>query len=454
VISDEFTFENVRTVAQAVSSYVTKHGLTSRGIMVGYDTRFLSEQFAEEIVKVLHANGISCFLSDRDIPTPVLAFSVKDKHAGGAVMVTASHNPPQYCGIKFIAEYAGPASQPITDEIVSFLGQQLSKTSKTTQKTERFNPLHRYRNHIDELIDFDAIKEARLKVAYDPLWGTGRDYLDRILQELGADLTVIHGSRDVLFGGITPEPVGEHLKELKDTVVANKCSVGLATDPDADRFGIVDEKGNYVSANMVLSVLLEYILKERKDTGVVVRSIATTHFLDKIAEAHGVTVREVPVGFKHIAEVMLKETVVLGGEESGGMTIGDHIPEKDGMLACLLVCEMLARNKKPLSKIIEDIAKKYGPVYNRRVNLKLTEATRDKLMAELLSAPPARMAKQKLTHVTKIDGVKLVFDDGSWILARPSGTEPIVRTYYESDSMDKLKEMMTSFESFASSVIA
>lgn len=453
IISDEFTFDNVRKVAQAIASYVNGHGLAERGVVVGYDPRFLAEHYAEETVKVLHSNGIKCFLTDRDTPTPVVAFSVKDLKAGGAIMITASHNPPQYCGMKFIPEYGGPAFQSITDEIVKNLSESAKVRTKSVQKIERLNPLKRYMKHIEELVDLDLIKKAKLKVAYDPLWGTGRDYLDMILQEYGVDVTVIHGYRDVLFGGITPEPVGENLNELKQKVLSGGCGAGLATDPDADRFGVMDEKGEYLSANKVIAALFAYLVEERGETGSVVRSVATTKMIDAIAAAHDITVHETPVGFKYIAEIMLREPVIIGGEESGGLTIGDHIPEKDGILANLLVCEMMAKLKKPLSRIMEEVAAKYGHYYDKRVNLKIDQASKDNLMLSLSKEPPSRIAGLKLSHVVKLDGIKLVFEDGSWILARPSGTEPIVRTYFESTSAKKLDDMVMSFQTFVSSMI-
>jgi alpha-D-glucose phosphate-specific phosphoglucomutase len=453
IISDEFTFANVRIVAQAIAQYVNNHALAKKGIIIGYDTRFLTEHYAEEIVKVLHGNGISCYMTDRDTPIPVVAFSVKDRKAGGAIMITASHNPPQYCGMKFIPDYAGPAFASITDEIEKYVKNGGKIESKVSLKIERFNPINRYMKHLKEIIDFDLIKKAGLKVAYDPLWGTGRDYLDRILQESRCKVSMIHGYRDVLFGGITPDPVGDHLKELKELVLREGCAAGLATDPDADRFGVVDEKGNCLTANQVLPVIFAYLVDERGDSGSVVRSIATTHMMDAIADYHGIKVRETPVGFKHIAQIMLKEPVIIGGEESGGLTIGDHIPEKDGILANLLICEMIARRKKPLSQMIKEVSEKYGYFFNKRINLKLTTSAKETLMELLEKEPPARSAGVKLSHISKVDGVKLIFEDKSWILIRPSGTEPMIRIYYENGSENKLKDMISDFESYISSAI-
>lgn len=454
VISDEFTFANVRKVAQAIASYVNNHRIGNKGVIIGYDTRFLAERFAEEVVKTLNSNGIPCYMTDRDTPIPVIAFSIKDRKTAGAIMITASHNPPQYCGMKFIPDYAGPAFSNITSEIEKYLqGGQKENTARSS-KVERFNPMKRYFKHIGELVNFDKIRKANLRVAYDPLWGTGREYLDMILQDIGVKVYVIHGYRDVLFGGITPEPVGEHLKELKQEVLANRCNAGLCTDPDADRFGILDEEGKFISANTVIASLLAYLINERGESGSVVRSIATTRMIDAVAQAHGIKVHETPVGFKYIAEIMLKEPVIIGGEESGGLTIGGHIPEKDGILANLLVCEMIASYGRPLSRIIKDVADKYGHFYDRRINLKLTQESKEALMKALSDKPLEAVAGKKLSQIVKTDGIEMIFDDGSWILARPSGTEPIVRTYYESSSEDKLRDIVSGFESYVGSVIS
>lgn len=251
--------------------------------------------------------------------------------------------------------------------------------------------------------------------------------------------------------GSTPEPIGEHLKELKDVVLKNGCAAGLSTDPDADRFGIIDEKGTYISANQVIATVFAYLVDERGESGSVARSVATTHMIDSIAEEHGIKVHETPVGFKYIAEIMLKEPVILGGEESGGLTIGEHIPEKDGILANLLICEMIAKHKKPLSQIIKNVSDKYGHFYDKRVNLKLTQTMKEALMKILENEPPSRLAGSKLSYISKLDGVKMIFEDKSWILARASGTEPIVRIYYENTSEANLMTTVQDFESFITS---
>ncbi|MFA4906045.1 MAG: phosphoglucomutase/phosphomannomutase family protein [Candidatus Margulisiibacteriota bacterium] len=433
VISDEFTFANVRLVAAAVAAYLINHKLDKKPLIVGYDPRFLADRFAEEVVKVMEAAGIDCFLTIRDTPTPVLAWEVKDRGASGAIMLTASHNPPQYCGIKFIPDYAGPANEEITKEIEENI--RISKVENRKSKigkAERFEPRERYLAYIKTFIDPAVIKQAKLKIVVDPMYGSGRGYLDKLLQELGCKVEEIHNYRDVLFGGHNPEPDETNLKELGAKVKENQADLGLALDGDADRFGVVDEVGDCYSPNQVIAMLFDYLVEDKQMRGSVVRSLGTTHMLDAIAKLHNIKVHETPVGFKHIAQIMLKEPVIIGGEESGGLTIAGHIPEKDGILADLLVAEMTAHRKKPLSKIWEDLTKKIGKFEGRRGKVEIPEAKKQSLMEGLKKNPPTEIGGMKVAEVKTFDGVKLILKDGSWLLIRPSGTEPLVRIYSES----------------------
>ncbi|MFC1559572.1 phosphoglucomutase/phosphomannomutase family protein [Candidatus Margulisiibacteriota bacterium] len=451
IISDEFTFPNVRIVAQAIADYIKLNKLSKKGVVIGYDPRFLADKFAEETAKVMLTNDIPCIMMDKDTPTPVVAFTAKDRNTAGAVMVTASHNPPQYCGMKFISGNGGPASTNITKQIEENVQKIKEVPVKTGHNIERFNPYNRYFKHIETIVDFDVIRKAKLKIAYDPLWGTGRNYLDRILQEAGCQVTMIHDRRDVLFGGITPEPIEKNLTELSQIVKEGGFDIGLSTDPDADRFGIVDEKGGFITANQAIAVLFSYLLEARKESGSVVRSVATTHMVDAVAKRNGIKLWETPVGFKYIAEIMLREPVVIGGEESGGMSISDHVPEKDGLLAGLLVCEMVARSKKPLSEIVKEAEGKYGSFVNKRVNMKLPKESKELIIRSLEDSPPKVIAGLKLANTSMLDGVKMMFTDGSWILARPSGTEDLVRTYYESSDDKKVNAMISDFQNYVNS---
>jgi len=445
IISEEFTFANVRKVAKSIALYLINHDFAKKPLIIGYDPRFLADKFAEEIAKVMLEAGIDVFLTERDCPTPIIAWSVKDKDASGAVVLTASHNPPEYCGIKFIPDYCGPANEEITKDLQDNSNKEVTlPVAKKKGKIERFEPKERYLAYIKSFIDVDLIKKAKVKVVYDAMHGAGRGYMDRLLQDLGCELEVLHGNRDVLFGGQNPEPAEEELEELKERVLESQAAVGLANDGDADRFGIVDEKGAFLTANQVIPLVFEYLVTEKGLRGEVVRSIATSNFIDKIAAAHKIKVNETPVGFKHIAKLMMEKKIIIGGEESGGLSILGHIPEKDGLLANILIVELIAKYKKPLSKIWEELTKKYGTVVNQRVNLKMTPEKKEKFMSGLRDKTPRELAGIKVQEVKKIDGVKLILADGSWLLARPSGTEPLIRIYAESNDQAKLKKILES----------
>jgi len=444
VISDEFTFANVRIVAQAIANYLHNHNLERKPLIVGYDPRFLADKFAEEVAKVMQSNCISCLLVERDTPTPVVAFEVKDKSASGAVMITASHNPPQYCGLKFIPEYAGPASGEITREIEKYLSSpevQYGVQCVGTASLEKFDPRERYLKSLEGLIDASVIKKAKLKVVYDPMFGCGRGYVDKALERFGAKVEVINGERDPLFGGRLPEPVEENLEELKERIEESKADLGLSNDADADRFGVIGEDGTYYNANDVVSMVALYLIEDKGYSGAIVRSVATTHMLDKIASMHKLELFETPVGFKHIAEKMMKEKVVIGCEESGGLSIMGHIPEKDGILADLLVTEMVAKKKKPLSEIFADLQNKIGKHYSKRINLEVSEEKKKSLIGSLRAKPLKEIAGLQVAEVRTIDGVKLVLRDGSWVLMRPSGTEPLLRVYIESQDKNRVGEI-------------
>jgi phosphomannomutase len=447
VISDEFTFDNVRKVAKAIALYLINHKLAKKPLIVGYDPRFLADKFAEEVTKIMEEAGIDCYLTERDTPTPIVAWEVKDKKAAGAVMITASHNPAQYCGIKFISHYAGPADESITSEIQENSNKEISVPgAKKRGRVERFEPRERYIKYISSFVDPALIRKAGLMIVYDSTHGSGRGYVDRILQDFGCKVEAIHGERDVLFGKGSPEPTDEHLGELKKRVLDLSAQAGLANDGDADRFGVVDEKGTFMNADQVISLIFDYLVSDKGYRGGVVRSVATTHLIDRIADRHKIKVHETPVGFKHIAQFMLKEDIIIGGEESGGFSIKGHIPEKDGILANLLVVEMMARRKKPLSQIWEDLVKKYGAAHTRRIGLKLEGEKKDQFMEKLKSKPPQELAGVKVKSVNKLDGVKLILADGSWVLARPSGTEPLVRVYAESDKQEKISVILEAVQ--------
>lgn len=449
---DTFTFANVRLVVQAIAAYLLDSGKADRGIIVGHDARFLGERFAQEAAKVLIANGIKVYMFPDDVPTPVTAYAVTLHQTAGAVMFTASHNPPEYNGIKYIPEYGGPATTDITKAIEGRVGLPVPEgvdgvdlgTAQREGRLEIIEPREEYFRHLSTLIDFHAIAESGLKIVCDPMHGSGRHYLPEALQANGCRVEVIRGNRDPLFGGGLPEPTAAQLIPLAEKVRESGSHLGLATDGDADRFGVIDGTGRYITPNQVVALLLVHLVEHRGYTGDVVRTVATTHLVDRLAAKYGLNVLETPVGFKYICEHMRSRPVIIGGEESGGLSIGGHIPEKDGILADLLVAEMRAVWDEDLSTILDRITADVGPVFSRRIDLSYPDEKKTTLLKELAAAPPETVAGKKLRQITNIDGVKFVFEDDSWFLIRPSGTEPLLRVYIEAESEAKVEELQAA----------
>lgn len=448
IIAEDFTFPNVRVVAQAIADYINNSQKPGEGIVVGYDNRFLSERFAAAVGEVFTANGIPVYIPERAIPTPVAAFSIKEIGARGAVMLTASHNPPEYHGIKFIPEFAGPALPEETD--------QIEVNVKKVQKTGRIlrmepsqaeaqglwrsiEPLEPYIQHILTLVDPEKIADKCVKVVIDPLFGAGMGYIDKVMASLGCRAETIHNYRDPLFGGSMPDPSESNLVELKQRVLDTGADLGIALDGDADRFGIIDRTGKFFTPNEILSLLLEHLIVNREQKGLVARTCATTHMLDRIALAHGLEVKETKVGFKYIGQEMVHHDVLLGGEESGGMSIRGHIPEKDGILGACLVIDLLTVANTTLTQIQEKLFQDYGRLISKRWDVHVEPGEKERVLEELQEFSPETLNSRPVISKLSIDGTKLIADDGSWVLIRPSGTEPIFRVYAEADSWEHLE---------------
>ncbi len=360
-------------------------------------------------------------------------------------MFTASHNPAPYCYIKYIPDFAGPATTDITDAIVSGIdtASSAAPTGIDRSRISHFDPKPAYLDFIYPQLDIERIRAAKLKVVYDAIYSTSRGYLDTVLRHCGCDTTVLHDYRDVLFGGGMPEPKGEQLAELVKLVPAHGADLGMATDGDSDRFGIVDELGNLLTPNRVLLLLADHLVKHRGYKGAIVRTVATTHLLDTVAAQQGLDLYETAVGFKHIGQKMREVDVLIGGEESGGLSILGHIPEKDGVLANMLIAEAIAYAGKPLSELVKDVVSAAGgPLVNYRLDLHLEDAHKQAVMQHFKSQPPGVVAGMQVKEVGFKDGVKLYLEDGSWILLRPSGTEPLMRVYMETRT-DSQKEAIT-----------
>jgi alpha-D-glucose phosphate-specific phosphoglucomutase len=450
VMAEDFTFENVKYVVQAIARFLQDHPLRENGVVIGYDNRFLSEHFAAEAAKVLAGNSIKSYLVNRATPTPVTAYAITTHNAAGAIMITASHNPPQYNGIKFIPEYAGPALPDVTDKIEKELEHVMKegiinemplKAARGEGLCTEFDPMPDYIKHIKQLVNLEVICKANLKLVVDPMFGAGIDYLDRIFSQAGCHVVTINNYRDPLFGGSIPEPTAKVLTELKEKVLSEEADLGLALDGDADRFGIIDSNGEYIIPNQVLYMLYYHLLNVRKCRGPVVRTVATTHMLDRMAEKFGYQAEETPVGFKYIGESMRKRGSVLGGEESGGLSIQGHIPEKDGILATLLMAEIRAIHGKTLTGIIKQITDEFGFVISERLDVAVEVKDKERIVKELQDFKPSTFNGQEVVRRINVDGTKIVLEDGSWTLIRPSGTEPLFRIYVEANSPEQLRQI-------------
>ena len=457
VIADDFTYARVRAVTQAIADHLAAEGLKDKGVIVGYDTRFMSERFAREAAQVLAAAGVHAYLSNRDVPTPVVSYEIIRRKAAGGINFTASHNPPDYNGLKFSPAWGGPALPETTKDIETRANALLEKNNiammplaeaKNAGLVEDADLRKSYLDDIRKKIDFDVIRKAKLRVAADLLYGTGRGYLDSALQDAGCALTAIHGNRDPLFGGHAPEPSEENLAELAGMMKKGKFDIGLSVDGDADRFGVLDADGTYINPNQVLALVLDYLCRTRGWKGGAARSIATSHLVDAVAKKHGIEVYETGVGFKYIGDLLVQGKIIFGGEESAGMTIKDHVPEKDGIVACLLMAEMVARERKPVKELLKRLFKEVGTILNQRINIHLDESNR-KAVDERLSQPITeldglRVKGKKATS----DGTKYMLEDDSWVLMRASGTEPVVRLYVESSSEQKIRELVEAGRKF------
>jgi len=438
IIAEDFTFDGVRAACAAIADYVRRQNSQNPRVVVGYDTRFFSEEFAATAVEVLSARQIHCLLCKAPTPTPTIAFEIRRRQTDGGINFTASHNPPEYNGLKFSTPDGAPALPEVTKQIEKLAAKYLAAPDAPRRGEarghEEIDPRPAYLENLAEKISVEEMQRAGLKVVFDPLYGAGAGYLDRFLAERGLGVETLHGHRDVLFGGHPPEPSDEILAELRERVKAGGAHLGLSTDGDADRFGVLDRDGRFVSANHIVALLLDYLLETRLQwPRGVARSVATTHLVDAVARHHHAAVHETPVGFKYIGELIQQDKIIIGGEESAGLSIYGHVPEKDGILACLLVAEMVARRQASLGEQLEALFKKVGAYYPIRVNLHMEAAARQRV-TQRLRRDPKSFDGRAVKSVNRADGLKLLFDDDSWVLMRLSGTEPVVRCYCEAHS--------------------
>jgi alpha-D-glucose phosphate-specific phosphoglucomutase len=457
IIARDFTFDNVRLATQGIVDYL-KSEIGNREseiygrkpvVILGYDTRFLGREFSLAAAEVLAANGLEPLLCDRDTPTPVIAHTIRHRKALGGINMTASHNPPEYQGLKFSTFNGAPATPEVTKQIETNIAQlqQQGWSFKGavigTYECKMFDPKPAYFQQLHKLIDFGVLKKARLKVAVDLEYGTGRGYLDTLLEKVGAKVTLFHNESDPLFGGHRPEPNAENMAEVSKFVRSGKAQIGLGLDGDADRFGIVDKDGTWLTPNQILALALYHLKKNRGWTGAVVRSVVTSHQVDAVAELLGVKVHETPVGFKYIGALMESEPIIVGGEESGGLSIKGHVPEKDGILACLLMAELVATEKKSLGQILKNLAKQIGEFYTDRINVSFAPEKKDALLAKLGGGLQS-VGAFKVEKFITTDGYKFLLPNREWVAFRASGTEPLIRCYIEAKSKANLRKLQTA----------
>jgi phosphomannomutase len=474
VISDTFTYNNLRMVAQAIADAVASDHWDKSGnggevpdpskIVVGFDTRFLSDRYAVEVARVLSANGFTVLLAQSDSPTPAISYAVKHHHAIAAVMITASHNAPRYNGVKLKAAFGGSALPEqcrrvevyINDNEQRARGPNLMDFEKARELTliQKFNPLPAYFEHLRTLINTDIIADEPQRLVVDSMYGSGRGVIKAFLQGTGCEVAEIRGEMNPGFGGVHPEPIAKYLGPLVSAISSGMGNFGLCTDGDADRIGAMDERGNFVDPHKIMALALKYLVEKRGLGGSVVRTVSTTRMIDRLAKRYDLLVHETPVGFNHIADYMMSEDVLIGGEESGGISFKGHIPEGDGPAMGLLLVEMIASAKKTLYEMVCDLLEEVGPAFYERKDLRLSRPVAKAEMTDFLTKQaPVEIGSEKVVEIGNRDGIKYILADDSWLLIRPSGTEPVLRVYAEGRSQEMVKAMLGYGEQVAVSVV-
>ncbi len=463
VMSDTFTFHNMRLVTQAVADAVASDEWLNGGqqgvrpdprrMVVGFDTRFLSDRFAVEAARVLAANGYTVYLTNADVPTPTVSYAVRHLGAIAGLMITASHNAPRYNGLKLKAAYGGAAMPEQCRRVEVYLNDNEARGrgpnlmdydhARDAGLIRRFNPTPAYYDHLRTLIDLDVIADNPQHVVVDSMYGSGRGQIKGFLQGTGCEVFEVRAEMNPGFGGIHPEPIAKYLGALAGAIAAGRGQLGLATDGDADRIGAMDGRGAFVDPHRILALAIKYFVEQRQWKGAVVKTVSTTRMVDRLANKYGLQVIETPVGFNHIADHMLNGDVLIGGEESGGISFRGHIPEGDGVLMGLLLVEMVAATGEPLEALVEDLLKEVGPAHYKRLDLRLSRPiAKDRLVTRLKDDAPAAIAGTSIEQISTLDGVKYVLADDSWLLIRPSGTEPVLRVYAEAHHPDMVEALL------------
>ncbi|MFS8639890.1 MAG: phosphoglucomutase/phosphomannomutase family protein [Symbiobacteriaceae bacterium] len=456
VIAEGFTFANVRRVAWALAEYLQEAGRAGQGVAVGYDCRFLSDRFAGAVASVLAGAGIPVVLSRTACPTPALSWAVIQRRLGAGVMITASHNPPEYNGFKLKGWFGGPALPEETRRVEEILARREAAAAAGQEPdpglelaeaerrglVERADLITPYMDQLRRLVDFERIRAARLRVVVDPMHGAARGVLARLLAEAGVEVTEIRGDFNPSFGGLAPEPIARNLGPAVEAVRARGARAALVTDGDGDRVGAVDATGEVVDAQRIFALLLQHLVEVRGWRGSVIKTFAGTRMVDKLAARYGLPFRETPIGFKYVCEYALKEDVLIGGEESGGIGIKNHMPERDGLLCNLLLAEIMAVRGRTLGEQVAALMEEIGPHFYGRQDLPLAGDAKQRLLNRLATDPPASIGGFAVERIDPLDGYKLILGPSRWILFRPSGTEPLVRVYAEGESPEEVQQLL------------
>jgi len=461
LIADDFTFENLRTVAQACADYFNKQFKAPRRIIVGYDTRFLSDKFAQAVAEVLAANGIKVYLSDRPSPTPTTSLNIRLLGLNGGLIITASHNPGRFNGLKIKTQFGSPADQTVTQKVEAFLYKNKVKTLSLeegvrTKKIEVINPIPKYIETVRKYLDLDLLKNCNLKVVAEAMHGAGNSYHGDVLKGTKVKLDIINAEPNPSFEGLKPEPLPHNMPKLMEIMKKGKYDIGVATDGDADRVGAVAPGGRFITPGEIMCLIALHFVENRRWRGALVKNIAGPMLMNKIAKHYNLKFFETPVGFKHIAKLMQRENVLVGGEESGGIGVKNYIPERDGILTGLLLVEMMQQEKKPILALLDDMEKRFGKFRYHRQDVEVPLKTREKVVnsifAKLQGKDAKKIFKKKISEVNKKDGLKFVFEDESWLLIRPSGTEPILRVYSEAHTDKEAKGLIKIVDKLSKSI--
>ena len=452
IIGEDYTVENVRLCAQGTAAFLHEQGLAGKGVVVGYDTRFRSGDFATAVAEVMTGNGVLTYLSDRSAPTPTIVYNVVARDAGGGVIITASHNPAEWNGFKYKPDYGGSATPEVVARLEEHIGQaeasgSVSRMSledaRSTGLLEYFDPEPAYLGHIASLVDLRGIREAGLSVVTDAMFGAGAGYFAKLISGGSTTVTELRGERDTSFPGMSqPEPISQNLGPLESAILESGADVGLATDGDADRLGVVDEQGRFITTLHTFALICFHQLEVLGNRGPLVRSITMTSMVDRLGEAYDVPVFETPVGFKFLGPVMMRENALVAGEESGGYAFRGNIPERDGILSGLMILDMMVKTGKTPSELLETLADKVGPHFYDRWDLEFEPDQRQSILARMRTAAPATLAGRRVEMIDTQDGFRFVLEDGYWTLIRFSGTEPLLRIYAEGESPDEVAALL------------